>query len=215
VFACTEPRSVHPARLGPVGEPRPPVLGFAGEVPTRSESAIHQLRPYLTAPSPFLSSLHSNPFDSSDCALFSATATSQPFAYQSLTHSFHRDGGGPPLAASWILFTPSRSGEGPLITHHCSSFLCFHTLAHSFALFCTSAKLNSFVFKRFRTLWQKYPGVGSTTIPARSALCEEGRREISGRTKVRPYTRQPYTIEEGARRSGLASARLMLELVHE
>jgi hypothetical protein len=40
--------------------------------------------------------------------------------------------------------------------------LSFHTLAHSFALFCTPQKLNSFIFKRFRTLRQKTqpPGVG-------------------------------------------------------
>src|SRR6267378_6831839 len=33
--------------------------------------------------------------------------------------------------------------------------LCFHILAHSFALFCTHKKLNSFLFKRLRTLRQK------------------------------------------------------------
>ena len=36
----------------------------------------------------------------------------------------------------------------------------FHTLAHSFALFCTHAKLNSFLFLRFRTLREKLTGVG-------------------------------------------------------
>ena len=38
--------------------------------------------------------------------------------------------------------------------------LFFHNLAHSFALFCIHQNLNSFVFKRFRTLRQKTPGVG-------------------------------------------------------
>src|SRR5260370_21720796 len=38
--------------------------------------------------------------------------------------------------------------------------LCFQILAHSFALFCTLQKLNSFLFKRFRTLCQKYRGWG-------------------------------------------------------
>src|ERR1700687_1076983 len=33
--------------------------------------------------------------------------------------------------------------------------LCIHILAHSFALFCTHQKLNSFLFKRFRTLRRK------------------------------------------------------------
>src|SRR5260370_10876395 len=34
-------------------------------------------------------------------------------------------------------------------------FFLFHILAHSFALFCASEKLNSFIFKRFRTLLKK------------------------------------------------------------
>ncbi len=38
--------------------------------------------------------------------------------------------------------------------------LSFHILAHSSALFCTRANLNSFLFKRFRTLWQKHRGWG-------------------------------------------------------
>ena len=38
--------------------------------------------------------------------------------------------------------------------------LFFHIHAHSFALFCTLQKLNSFLFKRFRTLCQKYRGWG-------------------------------------------------------
>ena len=39
--------------------------------------------------------------------------------------------------------------------------LSFHILAHSFALFCARAKLNSFVFRRFRTLCKKkHPGCG-------------------------------------------------------
>src|SRR5713226_3834642 len=41
--------------------------------------------------------------------------------------------------------------------------LSFHILAHSFAHFCTRAKLNSFLFMRFRTLCQKHPGVGDDT----------------------------------------------------
>src|SRR5260370_7236935 len=38
--------------------------------------------------------------------------------------------------------------------------LYFHTLAHSFALFYTHQKLNSFIFNLFRTLCQKHPAVG-------------------------------------------------------
>src|SRR6266849_8836275 len=38
--------------------------------------------------------------------------------------------------------------------------LCFQILAHSFALFCTHARLNPFIFNRFRTLCEKPPGLG-------------------------------------------------------
>src|SRR6267143_3141990 len=37
---------------------------------------------------------------------------------------------------------------------------CFHTLAHSFALFCTPLKRNPFLFNPFRTLRQKTRGWG-------------------------------------------------------
>ncbi len=40
--------------------------------------------------------------------------------------------------------------------------LYFHTLAHSFALFCIRQKLNFIVFMRLRTLRQKTGGVGGT-----------------------------------------------------
>src|SRR5882672_6760315 len=46
----------------------------------------------LPAPLPFLPSSHSSPFFSEGCSLFSVTAASQPFVYQSLRHSFHRNG---------------------------------------------------------------------------------------------------------------------------
>jgi hypothetical protein len=39
-------------------------------------------------------------------------------------------------------------------------FLSSSFLSHSCALFCIREKLNSFVFKRFRTLYPKTPGVG-------------------------------------------------------
>src|ERR1700687_3003148 len=37
---------------------------------------------------------------------------------------------------------------------------CFQSIVHSFAQFCTHAKLNCFLFNQFRTLWQKHPGGG-------------------------------------------------------
>src|SRR5260370_10170537 len=54
-----------------------------------------QSRSSLPAPAPFLRTLHSTLFFSVDCALFSVTDISQPFAYQSFPHSFRHDGGVP------------------------------------------------------------------------------------------------------------------------
>src|SRR5712692_1263775 len=55
--------------------------------------ATQQSRSSLPARSSFLPRSHSSLFVSEDCALFSATALSQPLAYETLPHSFHRDGG--------------------------------------------------------------------------------------------------------------------------
>src|ERR1700687_4929344 len=55
--------------------------------------------------------------------------------------------------------------------------LLFHTLAHSFAVFCTPRKLNSFLFNRFRTLCQNTRG-GGTSCP-------------STRIKMKPQTANP------------------------
>src|SRR6266446_2177446 len=59
------------------------------------------------------------------------------------------------LLAGWSC----AAGE-PLIARHSTQVLSFHILAHSFALFCTHAKLNPFLFKRFRTLCKKKPSGG-------------------------------------------------------
>ena len=48
----------------------------------------------------------------------------------------------------------------PTGTPYIIQVLSFHVLTHSFALFCIRKKINSFVFKQFRTLWQKHPGWG-------------------------------------------------------
>jgi hypothetical protein len=48
--------------------------------------------------------------------------------------------------------------HSPLATPHATQVLSFHILAHSFAFFCTQAKLNSFIFNRFHTLWEKHVG---------------------------------------------------------
>jgi hypothetical protein len=51
--------------------------------------------------------------------------------------------------------------------------LSFHTLGHSFALFCTPQKLNAFIFNRFRTLRQKTqpPGVGKGVRQRSTSSC--------------------------------------------
>jgi hypothetical protein len=53
--------------------------------------------------------------------------------------------------------------HSPPVARHSTQVLSFHTLAHSFALFCTPAKFNSFVFNLFRTLRPKTREVG---VPA-------------------------------------------------
>src|ERR1700675_4701741 len=54
----------------------------------------------------------------------------------------------------------------------------FHTFPNSFAHFCTLQKPNSFLFKRFRTLWQKYRGVGT----------DPNRKPLSGSEQERPWS---------------------------
>ncbi len=82
-----------------VGDPRfPPSTRFPVFATRLSRTSPARL-------SPFLTSLHSTPFFSKDCELFFTTAASQPFAYQSLPHSFHRHGGGIPSLASSFPFS--------------------------------------------------------------------------------------------------------------
>jgi hypothetical protein len=54
----------------------------------------------------------------------------------------------------WNRFTPYLA-EAPFITRHRIQVLSFQILPHSSALFCARAKLDSFLFKRFRTLRRK------------------------------------------------------------
>src|SRR4030088_1110450 len=86
-------------------------------------------------------------------ALTLATAAPQPFCNQSVTHSFYLDGGYTPLCAAPT--TAILSNAYPMFP---ISFI-FQSRAHSFALFCTPQKLNSFIFSRFRTLRQKTTSV--------------------------------------------------------
>src|SRR5712692_3078040 len=85
------------------------------------------------------------------------TAARQPLCNQSVTHSFHRDGGCTPR---WL--SPRDRDPYSLPATHLkfSLFKLLRTLLRFFAFFCTCQKLNSFLFNRFRTLWQKHPGWG-------------------------------------------------------
>ncbi len=57
------------------------------------------------------------------------------------------------------VYPPSTFGRSELRSFRRASELS-PFFSNSCALFCTSAELNSFLFKRFRTLCQKPPGVG-------------------------------------------------------
>jgi hypothetical protein len=96
-------------------------------------------------------------------ALPLATAAPQPVCNQSLTHSFYLDGDGYPSSRPANLRTFYRSNVSPGYP------LSFHALAHSFALFCSSEKINLFVFMAFRTLRQKHGGGVPPTAWAISA----------------------------------------------
>jgi hypothetical protein len=59
----------------------------------------------------------------------------------------------------WNEVHPAKS-NGSYSSYGSAQMLSFQVLAHSFALFCIFQKLNSFVFKRFRTLCAKTRGWG-------------------------------------------------------
>src|SRR5216683_5402972 len=65
------------------------------------------------------------------------------------TYKKQRDGG---RGLFWLRGSPLNICRSP---QYSSSFF-----SHSCALFCAHQKLNPFLFKRFRTLCQKPPGVG-------------------------------------------------------
>src|SRR6266478_7749375 len=100
-------------------------------------------------PLPHLSPLLPTPYGHSY-----TTDAPQPLCNQSVTHSFDLDGGCVPPPALPLHPIPILSRAKP------RDPLSFHILAHSFALFCARAKLNSFVFRRFRTPCKNTPGVG-------------------------------------------------------
>src|SRR6266404_1216007 len=77
--------------------------------------ATHKSWPALPAPLPFTLSSRSSLFFSEACALFSVTAVSQPFVYQSLRHSFHRDGGSHPSSQELCAIFASCCSPLPVI----------------------------------------------------------------------------------------------------
>ena len=126
-------------------------------------------------PLPHLSPLLPTPYGHSY-----TTATHQPLCNQSVTHSFDLHGGCTLLAVSTahppfpipylspakrVLCAPdgfTEPTEGSDLVGR--DPLSCHTPAHTFALFCTHQKFNSFLFKRFRTLCKKHPGVGTESV---------------------------------------------------
>src|SRR6266851_1920026 len=94
--------------------------------------ATHQSRSSLPARSSFLSCSHSSLFFSEDCALFSATALSQPLAYQTLPHSFHRDGGCTPYPHRHRLPRSRRGDEKTFPATHLESVLTNGDARNSF-----------------------------------------------------------------------------------
>jgi hypothetical protein len=138
----------------------------------KPRSATHQSGNSPSARSPFLPSLHSSLFFSEDSALFSATAVSQPFAYQSFPHSFHHHGGCTPLAASRILPPfPKLS----LFFSHSSALFCIYL--HFFALTQNSTRFVSNDSALFR---KNTGGMGGALLPSRApSFSEWGCRSIS------------------------------------
>src|SRR5713226_697714 len=86
--------------------------------------ADREPRPPLPASFRFVRSSSSSLFFSGHCALFPATALSQPFYYPLLAHSFHRHGGCTPSFASFFpvlpnSFTCHTSETSPSNSNHC------------------------------------------------------------------------------------------------
>src|SRR6266436_4404986 len=119
--------------------------------------ATHQSRSSQPALISFPPCSHASLFFAEDYVPSSATGAPQPFVYQSLPHSFHRDGGCTPSLLS------SKLGSSDLRTVQRVSEL-FPVFSNSCALFCTHARLNPFIFKRFRTLCKKPPGWGEGSM---------------------------------------------------
>src|SRR5207245_11736028 len=107
--------------------------------------ATHQSRSSLPARSSFLPRSHSSLFFSEDCALFSATALSQPLAYQTLPHSFHPDGGCTPYHHRHRL-PRSRRGDEKTFTAIPLDLCAFARFLREESAFTNGDARNSFRF---------------------------------------------------------------------
>src|SRR5260370_37826172 len=68
--------------------------------------------------------------------------------------------------------------------------LCIQIVAHSFALFCTHKNMNSFIFKRFRTLWPKHRGVGYPLTSRNKGVLDEVNVDRAAKDRVAPSKSQ-------------------------
>jgi hypothetical protein len=139
------------------------LFSLQSKLPTRSAPSTFNFQLLTSLPSSFKPTslpiyLLASPMRESQVTKSPVT---HPLSIQQLTkcssrNSFvlkmiHFDGGVPVVAQPITTAIPS---SRILIPYP----LSFHILAHSFALFCVGAKLNSFVFRRFRTLSQNTGG---------------------------------------------------------
>src|SRR5260370_12992877 len=84
--------------------------------------------PFALLPcTPSIPSRHLSPLLSTSYRHSCTTAAPQPLYNQSVTHSFHHDGG---------VYSPAALRISSLITPHCIQVLSFQILAHSFAILC-------------------------------------------------------------------------------
>src|SRR5260370_417163 len=66
----------------------------------------------------------------------------------------------PPFPAKYLTKSYCHASLSCVCQAPLSPMSVFCLSHNSYALFCTHANLNSFIFKRFRTLCTKHPGVG-------------------------------------------------------
>jgi hypothetical protein len=158
---------------------RSPHVGFVGEVPTRSESDSS----LGVAPIPhprFPKSFPCHTSENSPVSPAIATDPKTPFSKSCVCYTSE-----PP----WVI-TPNVSTfkRSTLPT----AFYLSPFLSDSCALFCTCQNLNSFAFKRLRTLCQKPPGVGgypSVSSPQLVTHLAPREEKCSERSNVQTFKR--------------------------